>query len=97
MDTVVFGGGVAVNRYIQDRCAVVCENHGFKLKRAADEYCGDNGVNIAYVGLRKHMQKHASISGSLAFNPRWSVGKKQDFVQSTRPRPNKSHAPTAEI
>jgi hypothetical protein len=54
-------------------------------------------VNIAYVGLRKHMQKHASISGSLAFNPRWSVGKKQDFVQSTRPRPNKSHAPTAEI
>jgi N6-L-threonylcarbamoyladenine synthase len=66
------GGGVASSPYIRAALEKIAGDKGLELHIAPAEYCTDNGVMIAYAGLREYEARGASPM-DFAPRPRWGL------------------------
>jgi N6-L-threonylcarbamoyladenine synthase len=53
---LTFGGGVACNKYINQRLSVLCSQHQKQFYSPPKHFCTDNGAMIAFVGGYKFKQ-----------------------------------------
>ena len=51
--SVCFVGGVACNKYLKQRLALVCHKQNINFHTPSPQYCTDNGAMIAFVGHYK--------------------------------------------
>jgi tRNA threonylcarbamoyl adenosine modification protein TsaD len=70
---LVVSGGVASNSYIRQVVQEAVERHDVQLVCPPQRFCTDNGVMIAWAGLRKFQLGHYETY-DIGFNPRWSLG-----------------------
>lgn len=56
----VIAGGVAANQFIRQHLTDLCESKGFQFIAPPLKYCTDNGVMIAYAGLRRFLKGEQS-------------------------------------
>ena len=56
LKAISFVGGVACNKYLQQRLKEFCDRQHIMLAVAPPAFCTDNGAMIAYVGSYYHSQ-----------------------------------------
>jgi N6-L-threonylcarbamoyladenine synthase len=71
--TLVLAGGVAANKYINNRLQGLMQTHGFTLKSPPIKLCTDNGAMIAWAGMERLL---AGLVDDVSFKPRarWPLG-----------------------
>jgi len=69
---VLLVGGVVANKRLQEMMQVMCNERGAKMYVVPDEYSGDQGAMIAWVGILSeksgYMQKIRE-----KINPHWRI------------------------
>jgi len=63
-------GGVAVNKRLQEMLRIMCEDRKAKMYIEPEEYAGDCGVNVAWVGILAHK---SGVKSNLKnrIHPKW--------------------------
>ena len=69
---IVFSGGVAANKYLNNKINKICAKYDFSLLAPEISLCTDNGVMIAWAGYENYMIGNLS---DLSFKPkaRWGL------------------------
>ena len=72
-EEVVLAGGVASNNRLQEMMKDMVDEHDVKIGFADRKYNGDNGVQIAIVGLYMHLHKNDSPLEKADVRQRWRL------------------------
>ena len=70
--TLVVAGGVAANRYLRGRLAVVAETHDARLVAPPQALCTDNAAMVAWAGIER-LRLGLSDGLDTAPRPRWPL------------------------
>lgn len=68
---LVITGGVAANKRFAEMAKTMCEERNAKALSIPQEYCGDNGVMIAYLGFLRFKNGARDRIEDLRKNPYW--------------------------
>lgn len=71
-EEVLLVGGVAANKRLQEMMEIMCKERGAKLFVTPSEYCGDNGAQIAWVGILSY-KSGWKPNFKDKINPRWRI------------------------
>lgn len=69
---VLLVGGVVVNKRLQEMMRQMCEDRGAKMYVVPDEYSGDQGAMIAWVGILEEQSKYKQKIEE-KINPNWRI------------------------
>jgi len=69
---VLLVGGVVVNKRLQEMMRQMCEDRGTKMYVVPDEYSGDQGAMIAWVGILEEQSKYKQKIEE-KINPNWRI------------------------
>ena len=71
---VVLTGGVAANRFLNEKLELMASPHGAEFRRIPPKYAGDNGVMIALTGLLSYIHGHMIVAPERAYvRQRWRL------------------------